>query len=522
MEKSKVSKIKQGKGCTTSIPTSTVQLEPLPFATVESVPVSKKMTFKDKSNTCNPNTLKQKSSLISAPDSTLKEKDCVPYWTDYCFEISSRLLLPVGIDYADLDLSLYSIWLNKTVDKSWFSTKMFTVRKLNSQPIFSQLSTSSLVECTDLENIVKKSKKIKIFLNPQQKAIIKKWFGVSRFVYNQTIEYLKEPENKANWKAIKTGILNSLPDWCSCVPYQIKSIAIKDACQAVSKAKKDYNQTGKFNNCRFRSRKAIIQSCYIPKSAINEKGIYYTKLGHLKYGESLPENILDSRLVWAYGDYYLTIPVVLKQYKSENQGRVVALDPGIRTFQTFFSENSFGEIGNGANLKVQKLCFKLDALVSKISQAKCKQKRRLKKAANRLRCKIKSLIDELHKKTAKFLVDSFDFILLPTFETSQMSKKAKRRIRSKSVRQMLTLSHYKFKQFLKHKAFEYGKKVFDVNEAYTSKTVSWTGEILQKLGGSKVVTSKIDGRSMPRDLNGARGIFLRALVDTPSLRDCIC
>jgi putative transposase len=149
----------------------------------------------------------------------------------------------------------------------------------------------------------------------------------------------------------------------------------------------------------------------------------------------------------------------------------------------------------------------------------------MKLAATRLRGKIKNLVDELHKKTARFLVDNFDVILLPTFETSQMASKAKRRIKSKSVRQMLTLSHYKFKQFLKHKAFENSKVVLDVNEAYTSKTISWTGEIIHKLGGAKIVKSG-DGRMMPRDWNGARGIFLRALVDTPWLREhlnlCIC
>ncbi|WP_244141924.1 hypothetical protein [aff. Roholtiella sp. LEGE 12411] len=52
----------------------------------------------------------------------------------------------------------------------------------------------------------------------------------------------------------------------------------------------------------------------------------------------------------------------------------------------------------------------------------------MKLAASSLRGKIKNLVDELHKKTARFLVDNFDMILLPTFETSQMSKKAKRRI----------------------------------------------------------------------------------------------
>ena len=60
---------------------------------------------------------------------------------------------------------------------------------------------------------------------------------------------------------------------------------------------------------------------------------------------------------------------------------------------------------------------------------------------------------------------------------------------------MLTFAHYRFKQFLKHKAFETGKLVLDVNEAYTSKTVSWTGEIVKNLGGAKVIRSKKDGHS---------------------------
>jgi putative transposase len=91
---------------------------------------------------------------------------------------------------------------------------------------------------------------------------------------------------------------------------------------------------------------------------------------------------------------------------------------------------------------------------------------------------------------------------------------------------MLTLSHYEFKQFLKWKAWENHKVVIDCNEAYTSKTVSWTGEIINKLGGAKTIESTSTQLKMDRDLNGARGIFLRALVDTPWLREhlnlCIC
>ena len=348
--------------------------------------------------------------------------------------------------------------------------------------------------------------------------MLRHWYGVSRYVYNKTVAYLQQPDTKANWLKIKKPILDALPEWASTVPFQIKSIAIKDACQAVKMAKKGYKQDGKVRKVKFRSRKDKKQTIYIPKSAIKQKGIYPTMLGHLSYGENLPDIFSDGRLSVVAGEYFLVISEKIQPQKTENQGRVVSLDPGVRKMFTFFSEDSFGFLGQGANLIIQKLCFKLDDLISKISKAKCRQKRRLKKAADRIRAKIKNLVTELHHKIANFLVTNFDVILLPTFETSQMVSKSRRRIRAKSVRQMLTLSHYQFKEFLRWKTWQYGKTLFEVCEAYTSKTVSWTGEIV-KVGGSETIKSPSTGITLDRDLNGARGIFLRALVDTPSLRE---
>ncbi|NEQ80395.1 MAG: transposase [Moorea sp. SIO2I5] len=388
---------------------------------------------------------------------------------------------------------------------------------------------------TDSENTVKKSKKIRVFLNPEQRLMVRQWFGVSRYVFNKTVKILSDSETKANWKAIKTGILNDLPEWCKAVPYQIKSIAIKDACTAVREAKNKYKKTKQINRVRFRSRKNPVQSCYIPKSAVSSKGIYQTKLGELTFTEVLPDDICDCRLTSTNGDYYLVVPHKTTRNRAENQGRVVGLDPGVRTvlmqslmgetpktalhrFLSFFSENSVGKIGEGDFSRIQRLCQHLDNLISKISKAKGKQKRRMRKAARRMVIRIKNLVNELHHKAARFLVDNFDVILLPTFDTSQMSKKQNRKLRSKTVRNMLSFAHYRFKEFLKHKATENGKIVVDVCEAYTSQTVSWTGELVN-IGGSKIIKSKIDGRSMDRDINGARGIFLRALGDTPWLRD---
>ena len=267
-----------------------------------------------------------------------------------------------------------------------------------------------------------------------------------------------------------------------------------------------------------RKRKSSKTSVYIPKSAVKSAGIYHTILGKLRYAEKLPDKFGDCRLVCAYGQYYLCVPLEVTTIQADNQGRMVALDPGVRTFLTFFSENSVGKIGEGDFSRIQRLCHHLDDLISRFSKAQSAQKRRMRKAASRLRLQIKNLIDELHHKAARFLVDNFDVILLPTFDTSQMTLKSRRKIRSKTVRNMLSFAHYRFKMFLKHKAFETGKLVLDVCEAYTSKTVSWTGEIL-KIGGSKQIRSRIDGQVMDRDINGARGIFLRALADTPWMQD---
>ena len=91
------------------------------------------------------------------------------------------------------------------------------------------------------------------------------------------------------------------------------------------------------------------------------------------------------------------------------------------------------------------------------------------------------------------------------------------KIRAKSVRSMLTFAHYRFQEFLKFKAWEHGKLLFNVNEAYTSKTCSWNGKI-KKIGGAKFIRD--NGVVVDRDYNGARGIFLRGLCEIqPSLED---
>jgi putative transposase len=363
-----------------------------------------------------------------------------------------------------------------------------------------------------------KSHKIRLYPTAEQKEIFRKWLGTARFVYNRTLDYLSKLEGKRPvWTDIATNtILPALPDWARNTPFQIKKMAVKEACDAYTNAKLKYKSTGEFSQPRYKSRKSPRQTCYIPKQAVKSQGIYYTLSGVMHYGEALPDDFLDCELSYQQGRWYLCVPFQTTAQTGENQARVVALDPGVRTFITLFASDVAGSLGYHDFGRLVRLCHHLDDLISRRSTSKSKKQRyRMKRAEYRLRWKIKDLRDELHAKAARFLVDNFDIILIPTFETSQMVTRKNRRLRSKTVRSLLTWAHHAFKKRLKEVAFQAGKRVIEVDEAYTSKTCSWSGEIVN-VGSSEYIRGS-DGIQMHRDVNGARGIFLRALAELPWL-----
>ena len=347
-----------------------------------------------------------------------------------------------------------------------------------------------------------------------QKNLFKRWFGASRFVFNRTVEYLQQPDTKANWLGIKGGILENLPEWAKEIPYQIKSVAIRDACLAVKAAKTKFKQTGKIQRVEFRSRRDPDQVVFIPKSAVRKGSIYRTLTGELYAGELIEDAGFDCRLVFQSGRYFLAVPKLRAVLVPENQrAGMVALDPGVRTFFTYYCETETGKIGAGDFSGIFRLCYELDNLMSRMSKARCQQKRRIKKAAERIRWKIKDLVSEIHHKAATWLCKTFDVVVIPPFETSQMVSK----LRSKTARSMMTWAHYRFRQILNSTAEIYRCKIVEQCEAYTSKTCSACGTV-QNIGSKKTMSCSC-GAVMDRDINGARGIFLRALGDNPWLKE---
>jgi putative transposase len=93
-------------------------------------------------------------------------------------------------------------------------------------------------------------------------------------------------------------------------------------------------------------------------------------------------------------------------------------------------------------------------------------------ARKRIRC----LIDDCHRKAAKWLCSNYRVILLPSYESSNMVKKKNSRISKKTARSMYNWSHYGFKINLLNNAKQFKVcMVSVVNESYTSVTCGKCG-----------------------------------------------
>ena len=335
----------------------------------------------------------------------------------------------------------------------------------------------------------------------------RQWLAACRYCFNQAMAWLKDNGKLIAKRKLRNTIMQSdLPAWVKQSPCHIRQNAIFDAHQAYKASRnakfrscRERNQTIKFNNSNF------------------SQGRWYPKLSKdldFKASEPIPNNCDNATgLTWNKGRWFATFPSSV-EIKDNHSNGIIALDPGVRCFQTGFDGHRFIEFGKGDIGRITRLCQHLDDLMSRTANRTGRVRHSMRKAAQRMRNKIRNLIDEAHKQIAHYLTSNYRVIFLPTFETSQMVAKSRRKIRSKTVRQMLGWAHYRFSQILANQAQLTNTRLIEGSEAYTSKTCTKCGYIHNTLGGSKVFKCPSCGYKIPRDWNGALGFMLRALRDT--------
>lgn len=388
----------------------------------------------------------------------------------------------------------------------------------------------------------------RVYPTPEQRSTFRRWLAAHRKIYNMGVKHMRA-HPKCTLKELRAACRMKKADregqatpadpklaWLYEVPFDIRDDALHDLIKArgsmgaKNAARNKRGEDPVTYTLQFRTRRDRQQTLALRKRWWNRpeksRSQFAALLGprvlKTRAGSPLPE-MLEADIKLRYdrlGRYFLCIPEqvapVHESLAPASHHGVIALDPGVRTFQTMYdADGQCIEWGAGDMNGIFRLCYAADKLQSKIAEPDIsyQQRRRRRKAFYRVYERIHNRVKETHCKLAAWLCRNYRVILLPKFETQQMIRRGERKLRCKTVRQMCTWSHYSFRQRLLDKAALHPWcKVVICDEAYTSKTCGQCGAIHQKLGGNKTFRCPTCAYEADRDVSAARNILLRYLT----------
>ena len=275
------------------------------------------------------------------------------------------------------------------------------------------------------------------------------------------------------------------------------------------------------NNANILSRSiAIMATNFGSKKNIKEK---FLKLS--KPVSKLPPINHDVRIKKRVnGKFILQIPCdpmyTRKQIK-ETQDAMCGIDPGGRSFNTIYDPSNVKCYQVGIeNDKIQIKIYQnqIDKAQFRLKKA-CKKKQRQAKQdritqLKKLHLKLKTFVHHIHLTLSSELVANYKHIALGKIPVSQIVKKDRlNHLSKKSNRELLCWSHYQFRQRLLNRAAGTDCNVIIQNESYTSQTCGRCGYRNKNLGSSLTYECPKCQYETHRDVNGARNILLKSLLN---------
>jgi transposase len=471
-----------------------------------------------------------------------------PFWSSASESLSKKIWNPE--DYKNELVEEKTLYMTKTT-----------------HPFYdNQVIKAETINQSDEKIIV--SKKVRFYPTKEQKVYLYKYLSAHRYFYNKTVEdinnqydkrkqefeskstcifcYNPKEENSYSclehknkpipWK-INTGFFdlrtklvktkNNLKGyelWQEEIPCHTKQLAVKDAVTAYKSA-----ITNKFrgNIKQFRlnfisKKKKPTHIFWITPTSVSIKNeevrIFPNVLNKNSFLQINPKQkhkipiknesavkILYDRRAW-----YLVFSVEEKVETKCDNLHSIALDPGIRTFQTGYSPNgSVYKFGEYQLNEMKKIHSRIDKLKSASSTANYRKRYNIKKRLTNLEFKLRGIIHNLHNQVGSFLCKNYKYILLPKFETSDIQQSDN--IHSTTKRRMTGLAHYQFQLKMEHFSRKYGSQLNIVDESYTSKTCGSCGKIKEDLGSAFHYNCSSCSYHLDRDIHGARNIWIKAV-----------
>ena len=527
---------------TTSNPLPTNQKKPRNLSsTLGSPPTNKEQIWKDKFSSFAPTFQPLNLSKTLDQDSITKDLDYNAFWKPSLEETYQKLWLPTETGFAGLGLNSSSQYVNDKTSFSQFLQIKASKNLLENCPTTSFQSLQFSQPDTTVPESIVYTRKIRILPSPKQKELFNRCIGASRYFYNQTLKYIQEKRERKEKYSLSIKVMRhdvmlcdkDIPightmEWQKVIPYDTRDAAIKDALSAIKgNLTKLRNGTLNTFQMKFHSKKKDTVSGFkVNPSALLKTGVIFQRRLKNKrlrvMKKDLSEflnngNIADSlfTILKTKGDkWYICIPREKKPPTIETPSyRSVFLDPGVRTFQTFYSPDGVcGKIGGPRLTKqLKELANRHDKLWSLSSKKKDEQKvssktkRHMRKRCAQIREHIQNIVTNLHGQTCNFLCSHFQTIFLPEFKVANMVQGSP--LGNNVTRKLLQLSHGAFRERLKWYATTHKRNVYIVKEPYTTKTCGCCGH-QKEMNGLETFECPNCSLTIDRDYNGARNICL--------------
>lgn len=453
-----------------------------------------------------------------------------PFWNDICARYSE--ILPIHSETGpDLPPIIYR------TNKSWNDSFNSKPRIYPNNPSTVGINASSLSDLPikKLPDSVGESTRAEVFrmkLSVQMRTVYKRWMNLSRHVYNKAIDIFEVDRSAKVFDVrdtLKYGHFASDIEKCS-FPIEAFTQTFCEAWRTVKGGGKiKHRECDDLTSTIYTD--GIHDGVIYPINMVRELKKIIPLDASLKKTKAVAKQraeidkmINESRVKFGTvrrlvritfnrrcGKFTVQIPVAAEKVEQEQPKRdqVVAIDPGIRSLVTFYSEHWHGYLGEDWYRRTKGLQLKADRLAAEA--AKCDKfytKYRLRKRAAIINAKVTNRMKDMQHKIAIFLVKNFQIILLPELEARSLVRA--NRDKPAVSRAIMTSSPYQFKQIMIQKAEKYSANLILCKEYYTSVTCTKCGFANKSIAGKTFNCSRCKYK-VDRDYNGARNIMLKHL-----------